>query len=242
MTKKDQTSWPLGRLPKEWQRPELDQLRAAGYEWDDPRDAVTLFENKIAEYAGSKYAIAVDSCTDAIMLGLEYYKHVGLLTGNETLYFPSHCYVSVPMVAMRSGFKVRFVNMIWWGSYRILSTNIYDSAGRFTRGMHANWDEESIQCLSFQLKKRLPIGKGGMILTNGKQAANWLRLASFEGRDLSVDQWNDKYTVCGWNCYMTPEDAARGILLFDQLPDINEDTQDYTMYPDLSEQEIFKDE
>ena len=68
-------------------------------------------------------------------------------------------------------------------------------------------------------------------------------MASFEGRDLTVDQWSDNYTVKGWNMYMTPDDAARGILIFDALMEQSEvwdDTQDSTTYEDLRKQKIFK--
>ena len=43
--------WPAGKLPKEWQRPELGQLKEAGYDLKDPRDAVTIFEQKVAKFA-----------------------------------------------------------------------------------------------------------------------------------------------------------------------------------------------
>jgi hypothetical protein len=29
------TSWPLGQVPKELQRPELDRLKELGYNWSD---------------------------------------------------------------------------------------------------------------------------------------------------------------------------------------------------------------
>ena len=40
--------WPVGQLPMKFQRPEFDMLKEAGYVWDDPRDVVKLFENKVA--------------------------------------------------------------------------------------------------------------------------------------------------------------------------------------------------
>jgi hypothetical protein len=36
-------SWPSGKLPKEFQRPELDAVKQLGYHWDDPRDVVGIF-------------------------------------------------------------------------------------------------------------------------------------------------------------------------------------------------------
>jgi|GEM_PF-238069 dTDP-4-amino-4,6-dideoxygalactose transaminase len=229
--------WPVGKLPKEWQRPELDMLKKAGYKLEDPRDAVDIFEKKIAKYAGSKYAIAVDNCTDAIMLCLHYLKYKEQLENDSEITVPARCYMSIPMTIKANGFKVKFEDIEWQGMYQLKPTPIWDSAPRFTKNMYI---KDSYQCLSFQIKKRLPIGKGGMILTDDEESVKWFRMASFEGRNIEVDQWHDNFTVMGWNMYMTPEDAARGILLFDQLPEENTDTQDYTMYPDLSTQKIFK--
>ena len=46
MKKKNYNPWPLGKLHKNFWRPEINQLKEAGYEIDDARDAVTIFENK----------------------------------------------------------------------------------------------------------------------------------------------------------------------------------------------------
>ena len=44
------------------------------YKLSDPWDVVDLFEKTLAEYAGSKYAIAIDNCTDAMFLCLKYFQ------------------------------------------------------------------------------------------------------------------------------------------------------------------------
>ena len=224
--------WPLGSLPENFRTPEIDQLKSAGYDIDDARDAVTIFENKIAEYAGSKYAVAVDSCTDALFLSLKY------INANDTITFPSRTYVSAPMAAVLAGCNIKFKDYAWSGLYRLDPYPVVDSAVRFTKDMYV---KDTLQCLSFQIKKRLPIGKGGMILTDSKEAERWLRLASFEGRDLSVPYDQDEFAMIGWNMYMTPEDAARGILLFDQLSTHNPDSCTHEDYHDLTTKEIFKD-
>ena len=66
------SSWPLGKVPKHLQRPELEQLINAGYKWKDPRDAVNIFEQKVADFAGSKYAVAIDCCSNGLFLCLKY--------------------------------------------------------------------------------------------------------------------------------------------------------------------------
>ena len=39
-------SWPSGKLPKDWQRPEPEIIKEQGYDWEDPRDIIEIFENK----------------------------------------------------------------------------------------------------------------------------------------------------------------------------------------------------
>ena len=46
--------------------------------------------------------------------------------------------------------------------------------------------------------------------------------------------------MLGYHYYMTPEDAARGILLMDQTADWNEDTGCNLSYSDLSALAVFK--
>ena len=72
-------------------------------------DKVTEFEDIIATYFGSPYAVAVDCCTHGIELCLR------LQDIRETL-CPKHTYVSVPMM-----FKKLVINWTWnneqWQDY-----------------------------------------------------------------------------------------------------------------------------
>ena len=76
MKKINYNTWAVGKLPKETQRPELDDVHTAGYPWEDPRVVVDMFEKKIATFAGAKYAIAVDSCSNGLFLALKYLEHI----------------------------------------------------------------------------------------------------------------------------------------------------------------------
>ena len=71
--------WPIGKIPKEFQRPELDQVRELGYDWKDPWDVVEMFEQEVAEFAGCKYAMAIDNCTDGLFLCLKYLNYTVFL-------------------------------------------------------------------------------------------------------------------------------------------------------------------
>jgi dTDP-4-amino-4,6-dideoxygalactose transaminase len=201
--------------------------------WDDARDIVQMFENKLAEYSGAKYAVAVDCASNGLFLCLKYRGATGEIT------IPACTYVSVAMQILHAGCSPKFVDFEWSGVYELSPWNIVDSAARFTEGMYEGGD--SLQVLSFQIKKRIPIGRGGAILTNSKEAYEWLKLASYDGRNLDTpyDDINHVASI-GWHFYMTPEDAARGIWLMDRVPRVNDDTMSYLNYPDLRSLKIFK--
>ena len=84
--KNNYNPWPIGKVPKELQRPELDKLKELGYHWDDPRDVVTMFEEKVAAFAGSKYAVSIDCCSHGLFLSLEYLKHTTEVKKNDITY------------------------------------------------------------------------------------------------------------------------------------------------------------
>jgi dTDP-4-amino-4,6-dideoxygalactose transaminase len=151
---------------------------------------------------------------------------------------PARTYCSVPMVIIQNGCKVKFVDYEWSGIYRLEPTNVYDGAVRWTEGMYEAGD--GYQVVSFQLKKRIPIGKGGMILTNDKDAMEWFKMMRYEGRHNTISYEKDELGLIGYNMYMTPEDAARGLILMNQVPRVNEDSGGSYDIPDLSKQPIFK--
>lgn len=64
--------WPLGMVPEHLQRPELRQLKEMGYQFEDAREVVTMFEQRVCDFTGAKYAISTDCCTHALELALRY--------------------------------------------------------------------------------------------------------------------------------------------------------------------------
>ena len=147
--------------------------------------------------------------------------------------------MSVPMQIMHTGCDVAFEDIEWTGIYQLKPLPIFDAATRFTKGMYVGGD--ALQVVSFQIKKRLPIGKGGVILTDSEEAYRWLKLATYDGRDLTTPYTSDDHVQqLGWHFYMTPEDAARGIMLMDMLPEVNEDTGSHLNYFDLSSHQLFR--
>tara|TARA_R110000824_G_scaffold256374_1_gene445421 strand:+ start:1201 stop:1854 length:654 start_codon:yes stop_codon:yes gene_type:complete len=206
-------------------------LEDQGYEINDPWDYVRIFEEKVATFAGSKYAIALDNCTNALFLCLRYQNIKGEIT------IPARTYISVPFSIMHAGCKPVFVDKEWSGTYNLEPTNIVDGATRFTKGMYKSG---TFHCISFHLKKILKLGKGGMILTDDKEAYDWLQSASKIGRHVDRLYKDDYFDIAGWNMFMPPEQAARAILLFENLSDENADAGGSATYHDLRKHEIFK--
>ena len=68
-----------------------------------------------------------------------------------------------------------------------------------------------------------------------KKAANWFKLARYEGRDNRVPHKDiSDIEIIGWNYYMPPEQAARGIQLFKKLSEKNPDSGGSWSYADIS--------
>ncbi len=229
--------FPLGRLNKELARPEPEQIREMGYDWRNPRDIVTMFEDKVAEFTGAPYAVAVDCCTHGLFLALRYLWEFIPDIRDTAVFIPEHTYISVPMAVRQAGFNPHFRFDEWVGVYRLEPFDIWDAAVRWKEGMY---QAGTTMVLSFQIKKRIPIGRGGMILLDNKKQADWLRLASYDGRDLTTGYHLPSHVHFeGWHFYMTPEDAARGLILMDKV--IGEgDSGGWQNYPNLLEYEVFK--
>jgi dTDP-4-amino-4,6-dideoxygalactose transaminase len=210
----------------------ISQLTSKGYSIVDPWDAVTIFENKLAAYAGSKYAVCVDSCSNGIFLSLKY-----LNITNDVIILPKNTYASVPMQCIHAGNKIDFVDLAWSGEYNVGNTPIVDAATRFKKGMYR---PGSYYCISFHHRKTLKIGRGGVILTDDAEFVKWARPMIYDGRHKETMYAEDELACIGYHMYMTPEEAAVGILKMDELPDDNPDTGNSDSYKDLSKQSVFK--
>jgi len=222
-------TYPRDKIPDNLQRPELRQIRKLGYNFSDPGEVITMFEKKVATFAGSKYAVATDSCSHALFLSLKYLKAC------ETITIPSCTYISVPMQIIHSGCKVAFNNINWQNKYQLSPLPLWDGAAMWQKNMYSG----GLLTISFQYKKAIPIGKGGMILTDDIKAYTWLKLASHDGRNPDVNYAEMEFSSLGYHFNMTPEDAARGIMLMDShtvTPKIISNLS----YTDISNNNVFK--
>jgi dTDP-4-amino-4,6-dideoxygalactose transaminase len=192
-----------------------------------------LFEQALSEYTGAPYVVAVDNCSSALLLALLYEGVKG-----KKIYIPCNTYMSVPCMIKFAGAEVAFYepwnNGKLKGEYSLGDTKIIDSALRFRFGM---FRPGHIQCLSFSGPfKHLKLGKGGAILTDSKEAYEWFKRARNSGRN-ECSYHDDNFTQLGFNFYMLPEIAAKGLGLMRGMPKHNEDLE--LPYPDLSKFPIY---
>ena len=196
------------------------------------------FEQSLGDYTGAPYAVAVDSASNALFLALMYEK-----IKDKEITIPSRTYPSVPCEIIHAGGKVKFKELTSKtikGAYQLEPTKVWDSALTFTSNMYI---DNTHMCISFTgPHKHLKLSKGGAILTDDHSAYLWFKRARYSGRR-ECSYHDDYFDMLGWNFYMLPELAARGLLLMTQFynPDGSKiDNEDKEIsYPDLSKFKIY---
>jgi len=200
-------------------------------------DVTNEFENKLAEYTGAPYAVCVDNASNAIFLSLMYEKVSG-----KTIGIPSRTYPSVPCEVLHAGARIKWNKVkgkTIKGAYQLEGSKVWDSALSFTYNMYK---PNTHMCLSFTGPyKHFKLSKGGCIITDDHDAYLWFKRARYSGRR-ECSYHDDNFDMLGWNFYMMPELAARGLLLMGQFwngeePVVNKDK--VMPYPNLSKFPIF---
>jgi dTDP-4-amino-4,6-dideoxygalactose transaminase len=201
------------------------------------------FERAICDYTGAPYAIALDNMSNALFLSLYYEKNIKKSLEEGVVDCPSRTYPSVPCEIIHAGAKVKFnpvKGKTIKGAYQLEPTNVWDSALSFTADMYKPGTH---MCISFTGPyKHFKLSKGGAILTDSHDAYLWFKRARYSGRR-ECSYHDDNFDMLGWNFYMMPELAARGLLLMPQfytskgVKKVNEDLE--LPYPDLSKFEIY---
>lgn len=202
------------------------------------------FEKALCDYTGALYAVVLDNMSNALFLALYYEKNIKKSLTDDIIKIPSRTYPSVPCEIIHAGLKVEFVktkNKTIKGPYRLEPSNVIDSALRFTADMY---ETGTHICVSFTGPyKTLKLSKGGAILTDDYEAMLWFKRARFSGRR-ECSYHDDYFDMLGWNFYMIPELATRGLHMMNQFYNLdgtkkhNEDLE--LPYPDLSKFEIYK--
>jgi dTDP-4-amino-4,6-dideoxygalactose transaminase len=193
-------------------------------------EAIEKFEASVASFFGSPYAVAVDCCTHAIELCLR-------LQQVERYSVPKRTYISVPFLAHKLNIDLEWRNEDWTDFYYLGGTNIIDAAVLWRKNSYI---PDTFMCLSFQFRKHLSLGRGGMILTDNKEAAMLLKKMSYDGRRPDAPWRGQNIDTIGYHYYMTPEIAQLGL---QKLGDAIENSPRQWVisdWPDLTQMEIFK--
>lgn len=131
----------------------------------DPYRVVKQFEAALCDYTGAPYAVAVNSCTMALLLACRWFIKDATargrreeLPGDEGRIYPVYenrmsqtrialgrrcdveiprrTYVSVPMSIIHAGGRPTFRDEEWSGAYQLKPLPVWDSARRFWSGMY----------------------------------------------------------------------------------------------------------
>jgi len=201
------------------------------------------FEKALADYTGAKYAVTVDNMSNALFLALYYEHNVNKSITVDYITIPNRTYPSVPCEIIHAGLKVKFRKVngkTIKGAYQLEGSNVWDSALSFTADMYK---PSSHMCVSFTGPyKHFKLSKGGAILTDNHDACLWFKRARYSGRR-ECSYHDDNLDMLGWNFYIMPELAARGMLLMNQFYNTDgtkKSNPDLELpYPDLSKFEIY---
>jgi len=189
---------------------------------------VTEFEERIADFFGSPYAVAVDCCTHGIELCLRQFNV-------DSIGVPARTYISIPFLAKKLN-----IELTWkeedWEDYYYLTYNVIDAAVLWKKDSYV---PNTFMSVSFQFQKHLSLGRGGMILTDNEKAAETLKKMSYDGRHPDVPWREQDIQTIGYHYYMTPETAKLGLAKLETA--INEEPRKWVIsdWPDLREMSVF---
>ena len=173
--------------------------------------------------------MAVECCTHGIELGLRH-KNV------QSILVPKHTYLSVPMLSNKLGIEMQWTEEKWQ-DYYYLTEDVIDAAVLWRQDSYV---PGTYMCVSFQFRKHLSLGRGGIILFDKEDDFDVLKRMSYDGRSPD-DPWAvQNIKTIGYHYYMTPETAQMGI---EKLPEaINRKPKQwvYTDWPDLTTMDVFK--
>jgi len=195
-------------------------------------EVVSVFEKNIADFFGSKFAVAVDSCTHGLELCLRY-------TKESKINVPKRTYLSVPFLAEKLGIDREWRDDDWEKYYTINYGNkrIIDAAVLWEKNSYI---PNTFMCVSFQYQKHLSLGRGGVILMDNESDYVSLKKMSYDGR-LPNMPWRDQnIDTVGFHYYMTPETAQLGLNKLQAAIDTQPRKWVVTDWPDLTEMQIFK--
>lgn len=193
--------------------------------------AIADFEKEVAKFFGAPYAVAVDCCTHGLELCLRY-------KGADKITVPKHTYLSVPMLADKLNLQLEWVDKKWQ-DYYYLTDNIIDAAVFWKPNGYV---PSTYMCVSFQFRKHLSLGRGGVVLFDNKEDFDVLKRMSYDGRNPDESWSVQNIKTIGYHYYMTPETAELGLKKLPTAIATSPKIWAYTDWPDLTTMDVFKND
>jgi dTDP-4-amino-4,6-dideoxygalactose transaminase len=191
-------------------------------------ESVGNFEKAIADFFGSPFAVAVDSCTHGVELALRY-------NNVQTISVPKRTYLSIPFLSYKMDLDLEWRDEDWVDYYYI-TENVIDAAVLWKPNSYI---PNTFMGVSFQYQKHLSLGRGGVLLMDNEDAAKQIKKMSYDGRLPNIPWREQNIDTVGYHYYMTPEVAQLGL---NKLPKAIETTPRQwvvTDWPDLTKMDIF---
>lgn len=197
-------------------------------------EIVTQFEKEIAEFFGSPYAVAVDSCTHGIELSIRHQMNKNIHI--PKIYSPKRTYISIPFLANKLGMELQWSEEEWVDFYYVFP-KVIDAAVFWEKD---GYIDDDFMCISFQFQKHLSLGRGGVILCPTEEDYITLKKMSYDGRLPNVPWREQNIDTFGYHYYMTPETAQLGLDKLQNAIDTKPRKWVYTDWPDVSMMSVFK--
>ena len=192
-------------------------------------ESIERFEKEIADFFGSPYAVAVDCCTHGVELCLRY-------TSANRISVPKNTYISIPFLADKLNIYLEWREEDW-KDYYYLTPSVVDAAVLWKKDSYI---PGTFMSVSFQFRKHLSLGRGGIILLDDKEAAKELKKMSYDGRLPSIPWRDQDIESIGYHYYMTPETANLGLQKLPEAIKTPPKQWPISDWPDLTKMRVFK--
>jgi|1_EtaG_2_1085319.scaffolds.fasta_scaffold53877_2 dTDP-4-amino-4,6-dideoxygalactose transaminase len=176
-------------------------------------DCVTELENSIAKYVGAKYAVGINSASNAIFLSLKFF-------GKSVCKIPSLVTTRFLHYVKHSEKEIQFVdNVDWIGRDYKMCDGIIDSAQRLSPNQFKEYNTDDLCIFSFYPTKPVSGICGGMVVSNNKQKIDRIRMESKFGEKLHTDSWYSKPLTIGYQMFLTTIPAYIALQNFKLYPE-----------------------
>jgi dTDP-4-amino-4,6-dideoxygalactose transaminase len=188
------------------------------------------FEKEVAKFFGAPFAVAVDCCTHGLELCLR-------MRGAKKIMVPRHTYLSVPMLSNKLNIEMEWTDEKWQ-DYYYLTEDIVDAAVHWKPDSYV---DGTYMCVSFQFRKHLSLGRGGIILFDKEEDFDTLKRMSYDGRSPDMPWAQQNIKSIGYHYYMTPETAELGLKKLPEAIQRKPKKWVYTDWVDLTTMDVFKE-